>query len=252
MYQAQNRFLVAATALGVVAGSITSLAQDAGAPPPPDDATKWKTTAAAGLTLTSGNSDSVMFTANVLGVKKWAQNELRLGADGAYGENNDVKSAETAHAFGQFNRLFSERTFGYVRIDALHDGIADVDYRLTFSPGAGYYFIKNKTTSLVGELGPAFIYEKLGNETTGYFTLRLAERFEHQLNERVRIWQSIEILPQVDDFENFLVNAEIGVETELIEKLKLRVFAVDNYDNRPAPGRKKNDLKLVTAIAYEF
>ena len=26
----------------------------------------------------------------------------------------------------------------------------------------------------------------------------------------------------------------------------------DHYDLEPAPGRKKNDLKLVTALAYKF
>jgi len=30
------------------------------------------------------------------------------------------------------------------------------------------------------------------------------------------------------------------------------VFAIDNYDNEPAPGREENDLKVVTAVGYTF
>jgi putative salt-induced outer membrane protein len=213
---------------------------------------KWETTASVGFTITSGNSDSILANAQVLSQKKWEANEMRLGADAAYGELDEEKNVEALHGFAQYNRLFTERAFGYMRLDALHDAIADVEYRITFSPGAGYYFIKNEQTTLSGEAGPAFIYEKQGGDTTGYFTARLAERFEHKFNENVRLWQFAEILPQVDNLDNFLVNAEIGVESKLTEKLSLKVFAIDNYDNEPAPGRKSNDIKVVTAVGYTF
>jgi putative salt-induced outer membrane protein YdiY len=213
---------------------------------------KWETTASAGFTITQGNSDSVMANAQILSQKKWEQNEMRLGADATYGELEGEKNVEGLHGFAQYNRLFSERAFGYARLDALHDAIADIEYRITFSPGAGYYFIKNETTSLSAEAGPAFIYEKQGSESTGYFTARLAERFEHKFNENVRLWQFAEFLPQVDDLNNFLINAEIGVESKLTEKLSMKVFAIDNYDNEPAPGHKENDIKVVTALAYTF
>ncbi|MDX1950729.1 MAG: DUF481 domain-containing protein [Verrucomicrobiota bacterium] len=225
-------------------------AQDASTNQPPKP--KWETSAAVGATVTQGNSDSTLLTMNILSRKNWDKNELSLGADAAYGETENVKSSETAHAFAQYNRLWSDRMFGYLRLDGLHDDIADIDYRLTVSPGLGYYLVKNEITKLSVEAGPAFIYEKQGGDTEGYMTLRLAERFEHQFNDKVRMWQSAEYLPQVDNFENFLLNAEVGVEAVLTKRVSLRVFAVDNYDNEPAPGRKENDLKFVTAIAYTF
>lgn len=230
---------------GAALASVAVNAQDA-------STNKWETTASLGFTITSGNSDSVLANAQVLSLRKWEQNEIRLGADASYGELDNEKNVEGLHGFAQYNRLFTERFFGYLRLDGLHDAIADIEYRFTLSPGVGYYFIKNPTTTLSGEVGPAFIYEKVGGEETGYFTARLAERFEHKFNDNVRIWQSIEFLPQVDDFNNFLINAEVGVESKLTEKLALKVFAVDNYDNEPAPGRKENDLKVVTAIGYTF
>lgn len=235
------------------AAAVGTYAQAPAAPAPaPEAPPKWETSAAAGFTLTQGNSDSVLFTAQVLSQKKWDQNEVRLGADATYGETEDVKSADAVHGFGQYNRLFTERTYGYVKLDALHDAIADIEYRFMLSPGAGHYFIKNQTTTLSAEVGPGFIYEKQGDDSRGYITARLAERFEHKFNENVRLWQSIEFLPQVDDLNNFLLNAEIGVEAKLTQKLSLKVFAVDNYDNEPAEGRKENDIKLVTAMAYTF
>ncbi len=220
--------------------------------PKPEDKTAWVSSASLGLSLTRGNSKTLLATGNVLTEKKWEQNELRFGADATYGEDHETKNAESIHGFGQYNRLFTEKLFGYLRLDALHDAVADVDYRLTLSPGIGYYVIKNEKTTLSGEVGPGFVMEKQGKHQKEYLTLRVAERFEHKLNDRVRIWQSLEYLPQVDDFNNYIVNGEIGLDTSLTKKLSLRVFAVDTYDNVPAPDRQKNDLKLVTAIAYKF
>jgi putative salt-induced outer membrane protein len=222
------------------------------------NAMKWVGSAAAGLTLTRGNSHTLLATASLEDDAKWKANELKLGADGAYGKSsvNNVTSetAETLHAFGQYNRLFTERFYGYARIDGLHDGIAAIDYRLTLAPGVGYYFIKNKTAELSGEAGPGYIIEKLGHQDKDYATLRIAETFHLTLSDRARLWQTLEFLPQVDNFENYIVNFELGIEADLSQKknLSLRAFFDDDYNNRPAPNRLKNDCKLVTAIAYKF
>jgi putative salt-induced outer membrane protein len=213
---------------------------------------KWEKSASAGLTLTKGNSDTLMFTADVLAAKKWKQEEVNLGASATYGENTGLKNNETLRGFGQWNHLFTDRFYSYVRLEALHDAVADVEYRITFSPGVGYYFIKNETTRLSGEVGPGLVIEKQGSIEKTYFTARLAERFDHKLNDRARIWQSIEFLPQIDDLNNYIINAEVGVEAALTQKLSLRVVAQDTFDREPARGRKQNDVKLVSAIALKF
>jgi putative salt-induced outer membrane protein len=232
--------------------AVNCLAADGKLPEAPPPKTAFVSSIAAGLTLTKGNSDTVVGTLNYLSEKKWDENELRFGADASYGETDDVKNNESLHGFGQFNRLVTPRFYGYARLDGLHDAIADVEYRFTFGPGAGYYLIKNDTTLLSVEGGPSIVTEKQGPDERTYFTVRIAERLEHKFNDRFRVWQSIEFLPQVDRFGNFIVNGEVGVETDLTKTFSLRVFALDTYDNEPAPGRKKNDVKLVTAVAYKF
>jgi len=241
-YQNYLSTLLVTTAMSFLAGDVVAQGSEA----------KWESSAAAGLTLTQGNSDTVVFTANILSNRKGDENEWSLGADATYGENDDVKNNETLHGFAQYNRLFSDRFFAYGRLDALHDDVADVEYRFTLSPGAGYYFLKDERMFLSGEVGPGFVYEKQGGDEQTYITLRLAEKFEYKLNDRARIWQSLEILPQVDDWNNTIFIGEIGVETALTEKFSIRTYLQNTYDNEPAAGRKKNDLKLVTALAYKF
>ena len=244
---------LATLAGALVIGSWSSSAEaQPVAPTPVPPKTGWETIAAAGVTLTRGNSKTLLATANILSLRKWEQNEVSLGADGAYGENDNIKNNESLHGFGQYNRLFTDRFYGYARVDALHDGIADVEYRVALSPGVGYYLVKNDRTRLSVEGGPSVIFEKQGGIDRTYFALRVAERFEHKLSDRAKIWQSVEYLPQVDDFNNYIVNGEVGVEAGLTEKLSLRVWVQDTYDNEPAAGRQKNDFKLFSGVAYKF
>lgn len=238
----------------MVACSMTVQAQETPTSAPPDEPKKsqWEASAFMGATLTRGNSKTLLVTGNIQGLRKWDKNELRLGADGAYGESDGIKNTESVHGFVQYNWLFTERLYGYARADGLHDGIADITYRVALSPGVGYYFIKNPTTFLSGEVGPGAVIEKKGDFENEYWTLRVGQKFEHKFGKRARLWESLEYLPQVDDFTNFILNAEVGIDASLTGKLSLTTYLQDTYNNVPALGRKKNDLKWVTGIRYKF
>jgi putative salt-induced outer membrane protein YdiY len=213
----------------------------------------WHSTVTAGLTLTRGNSDSLLAAAKFFTDKKTPVNEFSLGADATYGSSSGTANNESYHGFGQWNHLFSDRGYGYLRGEGLHDGIADIKYRATLTAGLGYYFIKEASTTLAGEVGPGAVLERIGTEDNDFTTLRLAERFEHKFNEnKARVWQNVELLPQVDKPSDYLVNAEIGVESALSKSLSLQVFLDDGYNSQPATGRKRNDAKLVSGITYNF
>jgi putative salt-induced outer membrane protein len=212
----------------------------------------WQSSVTFGVTATTGNSDSALVTGIIQTRKMTPKDEWTIHGDAAYGEVDSVANNETLHGFVQYNHLFDERWYGYARADALHDGIADIAYRLTFSPGAGYYFVKNGQTGLAGEAGPAILYEKLDGEYHTYPTLRLGGRLDHKFDGHARLWQNVEFLPPITSPDSFLVNAVIGVETPLTKYFSLVTYVQDNYANDPAPGRQNNDLKLVSALAIKF
>ena len=234
---------------GVVASAQSSVLPPPPAPPPPP---QWARTLNFGFTLTHGNSDTLLLALGIRGERKDPRSELTLGADTAYGENDGDKNNERSRGFAQYNRLFRDRAHAYLRADALHDGIADVKYRFTLGPGAGYHLIKATNTTLRVEGGPSFVLEKKGGDQSSFATLRVSERFDHKLNSRARFWQSAEVLPQLDDLESFVVNAEIGVESALTKSWTLRIALQDTYDNRPARGREENDLKVITGLTWRF
>jgi len=246
-----NRFQenLSAMMMAAVADTADPAAQLAAVP---TNGSPWQSTLSFGATLTSGNSDTLLADAALNTHRTNPTNEWLFGAEAAYGKNNSVENTETLHGFGQYDHLFTPRWFGYARADALHDGIADVKYRVTLSPGVGYYFVKNKATSLAGEAGPGAVFERLDGHEDLYSTPRAAGRFEHKWDEHTRLWGNVEYLPQINDPVNFLVNAEVGLEAALTKRLSLRTVLQDYYANIPAPGRKDNDLRLVSGLAFKF
>ena len=227
---------------------------------PPKPKAVWKSSAALGLTVTSGNSETTLGTASAGTSRKTDDNELLLGADGAYGKSKvsgqttTTTTANSVHGVTQYNQLFTERFYGYGRVEGRHDEVADLKYRVSLGVGAGYYFIKNTNTDLSAEVGPGYVFQKQDNETTTYTSLRVGEKFHQALSDRARLWQAVEWSPQVDKFDNYVINGELGIEADLTKdkKLALRSYVTDSFNNEPAPGFKQNDLTWVTAIAYKF
>lgn len=213
--------------------------------------TPWDVLGNAGFTMTSGNSDTMLATASLVGRREWSESRIELGVGGAYGEDSNVANVQTLRGWGQYDKDFSERWYWLGRAELLHDSIAGIDYRLTLSPGIGHWFIKKENTKLSGEAGVSYVREDRDGERD-YFALRLAERFEHNFNERVRLLQSIEILPQIDDFENYFVNFEITLESDLTEAMSLTLTFLDTYNNIPAAGRERNDIKFIAGLKYRF
>ena len=212
----------------------------------------WESSVAVGLTLTRGNSDTLLTTAAFRTRAKTPANEFGFGLDGSYGESDSVKNNESLHGVAQFNHLFGKRFYGYLNTEGMHDGIADLQYRFTVGPGAGYYFARSTNTIFAVEAGPGLIVQRLGGVDTTYASLRLADRFEQKLDGGARFWERAEILPQVNKFENYLVNAEVGAEAPLTKTVSLRVTVQDNFVHQPAPDRKNNDVKVVSGLVYKF
>ena len=230
---------------------------------------QWDSSIAVGMTLTRGNSETFLSTLTFKATRKTTNNEVLLGAAGSYGESTteetfvkadgttgkrdtSKRTAANAAAYGQFNYLFTDRIFGGGRVDFVHDAIADLKYRVTVSPLAGYYALKNPTTKLSFEFGPSGVFERQGKKNNQYAALRFGDRFEYKFNPKSKVWQSFDYIPQLDRWGNYLLVAEIGGEAAFTQQFSLRAVIQDTYDNEPAPSRKNNDIKFITSLVYKF
>lgn len=246
-----------------VAGILSTpslFAQQATAPEKP----KWETTANAGLTISSGNSESTLGTIGLDTKRKWESDEVALGISAGYGKgsstgNNRTRTTDFTKAYGQYNHLISERAYLGLRVEGERDGVADLAYRFKISPLVGYYLIKNDKTSLSFDVGPTFIVQEREATPTSpkdreeFFAVRFGEKFEHKLSDTTKIWQTAEYLPTIKDWpENDLINAEIGISTAITAKWDLLVKYQISYDNGVNYPKEGTDTRLIVGTQYKF
>lgn len=212
----------------------------------------WEVTGAAGLSLAQGNADSLAYSVQALATYEGRHWEGLLGASYFYSENNGVTSTDSLRLFGQGQRLLTDRLYLGLAGSYLQDEGADLDYRFDVAGVLGYHLIKTDRTQLSLEVGPGYAWEELGGSADEFATLRFGQRFERQLSKRSKLWQSAYLIPQVDDFNNFNLIAEAGIDILLSSKWSLRTSARYLYDNTPAAGRQSEDITLIMGLAYSL
>lgn len=212
----------------------------------------WTTTAALGLSLATGNSDSLLTTLSLDSTYIDKQNELFLAANYQFGEDDGEISSDALRASSQYNRLISENVFLGASLSFLRDDLADVDYRFTPAATIGYYLIKNDDVTLSLEGGPAFIFEEVGGVPDNYFAIRGAQRLTWNLGPRLAFKQALIIDAEAADFENSLLTLTASLDAKVTQSLAWRLAANYIYDNEPAVGLGEGDLTLTSGIAYKF
>ena len=231
----------------------------------PAGASTFEKSLALGVNLTDGNSETMMANGSLLlAGEKDRLGSFKAGMEGNYGENTtrtvvdgvEVEEDETtvsnAKIFGNVKKTLSPRTYVYLDGSVLNDDIAEIDYRATVGPGLGLYLVKSDSQALSVEGGLAYVWEEVSDVENDYLALRLAESFEYKFAERSKIWQSIVYMPEAEDFDNYLITAEVGVEAPLQGKLNLRVVLQDKYDSQPGEGLEKNDLVLIAGVGIKL
>lgn len=218
-------------------------------PPPPK---VWSADAGAGFNMSQGNADTR--DANVqLTVVRFIEKSYRLTGHGEYfwGEvkNRDTEEYDRTADRGalslQGDLFLIEHGYLYGRSEVSYDKIKDIERRLDNGLGAGYEIYRAAAGFLDAELGASYMDTKYEDETKGHgIFLRFAENGEYALTALLALVERVSYQPQVDDFGDYLLNAEAGVKVSLTGSLYLKLSVVDAYDSTPAAGTKRNDVSL--------
>ena len=231
----------------------------------PGGASTFEKSLTMGVNLTDGNSETMMANGSLLlSGEQERLGSFKAGLEGNYGENTtrtvvdgveideDETTVSNAKLFGNAKKTLSPMTFAYLDGFVLNDDIAEIDYRATVGPGLGLYLVKTDSTAFSVEAGIAQVWEEVADVENDYLALRLAESFEYKFAEKSKIWQSIVCMPEAEDFDNYLITAEVGVEAPLQGRLNLRVVLQDKYDSQPGAGIEKNDLVLIAGVGIKL
>ena len=234
---------------------------------------EWETSIHAGADIASGNSETAAYAGGIESKNTNDVSQLLWNIKGAYGEAeiNGVKdtTTEKAEAGATYRKVVSDPFYVYLNGSLLYDSIANINYRGIIGPGFGTFLINDGPAQLGVELGAAYIFDDLESVVNSFDTegnrvrsstdisdenvaLRVAQFYTRKLNANAHVWQSLEWLPLFEDFGNYLLNAEIGIESVVSGDLSLRLVATERYDAEPAAGTDESDFTLTAGLSYQL
>lgn len=259
-----KKILVATLAIALAASAAQAASKKKAEEAPAEPA--FKTALNVAATLTDGNSETMGVNASLVTEgEKEGLGSIIAGIEGNYAENtvktvdsegnvhkSDDTTVENAKAYVNVKKTLTEMTFVGLNASGEYDDIAAIDYRFTLGPSLGFYAIKSDRQSLSLEAGPSYVWEKLDGETDDYLALRFAERYEIHLTKTASLVQSLEYLPKIDDFDRYLLNAEVALDVAINDRLSLRFVVQDSYNSEPAADADENDLSLLAGFGFKL
>lgn len=230
----------------------------------PVEANFWTASATIGVTMSTGNTESESYIVFLDANRRTVNNRLILDYTGIIEEVNNNETANNARFRGSYD-IFQTKDFFYrpVYLEYYEDDFQNLDYRLTYSPGIGFYLIDSSDVDWDVTLGPlyqknSFISVEAGNDrtasSTGWLILTSAD---------------VDITPNIawhTEYRLQTADDELGGDTQrlltslkfaLAGQLKFNIsLLVDRIENPVADEDgfrpEKTDSRLIFGLVYDY
>jgi putative salt-induced outer membrane protein len=239
----------------VMSWALVSTVALAQAPTPPEPPKTWTGTAGVGVSITSGNSDTMNYnlafdltrTPKARNVMRWTG--LSLRGD----QNNAVVVNRTSLGYRDEYTL-SGRTFLFGQVDYLRDTFKLIDYLVAPTAGVGFKVVDTESAKFSVDAGGGSLSEKNpGVDLRTGAALTAGEKLALQLTPTASIKQATTGLWKATDLSDGLYTFSIGLATRISERVQLSIDLLDTFKNRPpTAATKKNDVAFVTAVTAKF
>ncbi len=241
---------------GSVKGQSISLDSLAAVNPPSQ---QWTGDIAAGGLITRGNSDSEQLNLTADATRRTDIDRILANAGYLYGRQKDkstgINTTTTDNWFlgGEYDYFFTKQFYGYGLGKVERDRIANLDVRLTPGAGVGYQWIERPTLNADTEAGIGWLYESYINDgSNDYVNGRLAGHIDGMINDKVKLFADAEYLQSLENGKQFYVNTDAGARFTLTQRMFAEIKNEWKYDSAPAPGAKKNDIRWILGVGWQF
>lgn len=227
---------------------------------------KWHGSINLSATATRGNTvgESAAIEADVN--RRWEKDRF-TASTGYYfaqsGDSRDTKRKNTSRfqIDAQEDHFWTGESFySYVKGRYEFDRIMELDFRYRLGAGLGYQWLEKQDygfgpVSFNQELGADWIEERYKhNERDEYGAFRYAHHFAWDIVavDGMAFTHNLEFLPQVDKWENHLINADAALVYAFRPDWQLKLAAEWNYHSEVAEGVKHSDIRYILALGYKW
>ena len=217
----------------------------------------WAGTANLGFAGTAGNAKTSTFTTGVIAARLTRKDKTSIYFNAIKASALiDGRTAGTAQAIRggiAYDHNISPRLFVNVFNDYEYDRFQNLDLRFVAGGGFGFHVFKNERASFDLPAGGAYNRSKFGTPlTTNAAEVYWGDDYTYKLRGATSLVQSFRMFNDLTNTGGFRTNADVGITTKLIRWLTWNVSFSDRYLNRPAFGRKTNDLLYTTGVGVTF
>jgi putative salt-induced outer membrane protein YdiY len=249
-----------ATTPPATAPATTSVASTAPvAPPAKPPVKRWSGSVVAGLAVARGNTNSEGWKITADATRKGDNNTLTLSGGYAYEQQKDratgTRNTTVDNWFGQarLEHNLTERFYDYALVRVEQDNVANLQLRVSPGVGAGYRWILKPNEHFNTEAGVSWVYEQYtSGGNNDHVALRLAYHYDRKLNDKVSLVHNVEYLPNVADWGDYNLNADVGLRAMLVGTLFAEFKVVWQRDSTPAPGALEDDLRYTVGMGFNF
>jgi len=231
-------------------------------------AEKWHGNVNVAYNAARGNTyeNSATVLANVN--RRWEKDRLSADFNYSYADSGKSSGSKTKTTDRwlvdvKHDHFWFEKVYHYENGRFERDEIQDLDSRFRLGLGAGYQWLDNAVFESTGkwnfnqEVGVNWVREEYGDGDSkkgGFAALRYAHHLGYipKWYTNVEFFHNVEILPEVDEWEKFLSNADVGFSTKLIMDFDLIAKIEWEHNSQPSGDRKKNDLRYIVGLGYKW
>jgi len=208
----------------------------------------------AGLSITSGNSDTSAFNLDFgLVYDPKTHSLFKAGALYLRSASNGVATSDKATGFLRYEYKVSDRFYAFGQVGYLHDRFKDLTYLVAPMVGGGYIVVKEKAFELDVDASIGGAFEKdsgFGATSSGAFAV--GESFAWKISPGAALTQRLSGLWKTNNTSDAFYHFEVGLAASLVKSFDLKVAYLVDYKNVVPPTLKKTDTALIAAFVYKF
>ena len=217
----------------------------------------WSGFADAGLSLASGNTDTLTFTLGANAVRETRRDKTSLYIGSLYSRSEvggeSQTTAKAVNGGARYDIFLSDRFSVFGITDLEYDAFQQLDLRLVLGGGAGYYLVKNDVTRFQvfggGNLNKEYFFVD-PDRTTG--ELMLGQNYATKLAGRFGFTESFVVFPNLSETGEYRFVFSAAAVTTLNKWLDWHLTLTDRYNSYPAAGPECNDVLLTPGVRFNF
>jgi putative salt-induced outer membrane protein len=231
---------------------------------------------AAGGLFSSGNARTVALTS--IGKLRLRRDEHQVtiaatanfARAGKAGEKVET-AVENYQGLLRYDYFFTNEVAVFLQSTARRDRFQGLDLRLNVDPGVAYYAINTKKQVLRGELGydlqhdvrrdadrdlpvpagaPAGTLAEVVPKTETLHNARAFVGYENKLYAQVAFVTGLEYLQNFSDFDKYRLVFDVGLKSNISDKLAIATTYTMRYENKPLPKVENADSIASVNLVY--